>query len=47
MFNNNWRDDLNQEAEILATGLAPSNDRESAMFFGNLAPGTYTTVVWE
>jgi hypothetical protein len=40
--NDNWRDA--QEAAIQATGLAPSNDLESAMV-ASLAPGSYTTVV--
>ena len=41
-FNDNWRD--SQEAEIQATGLAPSNDLESAIF-ATLAPGNYTAIV--
>lgn len=40
--NNNWRD--SQQAEIQATGLAPSNDLESAIVV-TLAPGTYTVVL--
>jgi uncharacterized delta-60 repeat protein len=40
--NDNWRDA--QAAEITATGLAPSNDRESAIV-RNLAPGNYTAIV--
>ena len=40
--NNNWRD--TQEAEIQATGLAPSNDLESAIV-ATLAPGAYTGIV--
>jgi hypothetical protein len=40
--NDNWRD--TQEAEILATGLAPTNDLESAIVI-TLTPGAYTTVV--
>lgn len=40
--NDNWRTD--QEAEIVATGLAPSNDLESAIV-RNLAPGHYTAIV--
>jgi hypothetical protein len=42
--NNNWRDDSAQEALILATGLAPSNNLESAID-ANLSPGAYTAVV--
>lgn len=40
--NDNWRD--TQESQILATGLAPTNDLESAIDV-TLAPGTYTTIV--
>ena len=40
--NSNWRDD--QEAEIIGTGLAPSNDLESAIV-RDLAPGNYTAIV--
>ena len=40
--NNNWRD--TQEAAIQATGLAPTDDRESAID-ATLAPGSYTAVV--
>jgi Chlamydia polymorphic membrane protein (Chlamydia_PMP) repeat len=40
--NSNWRD--TQEAEITATGLAPSNDLESAIL-RDLAPGPYTAIV--
>jgi hypothetical protein len=42
--NNNWRDDPTQESLILATGLAPSNNLESAID-ANLDPGAYTAVV--
>ena len=42
--NNNWRDDPVQEAEIIATGIPPSNDLESAIV-RNLAPGNYTAIV--
>jgi len=41
-FDDNWRD--SQEAEIEATGLAPSDDRESAIV-STLAPGDYTAIV--
>jgi hypothetical protein len=40
--NDNWRSD--QEAEIIATGIPPSNDLESAIV-QNLAPGNYTAIV--
>jgi hypothetical protein len=40
--NNNWRD--SQETEIQATGLAPSNDLESALIV-TLPPGAYTAIV--
>jgi len=42
--NNNWRDDPAQEALILATGLAPSSNLESAID-ANLDSGAYTAVV--
>ena len=40
--NDNWRSD--QEAEIIATTIAPTNDLESAIL-QNLAPGSYTAIV--
>jgi len=40
--NNNWRD--TQEAEFMATGLAPSDDLESAIL-ATLDPGAYTAIV--
>ena len=40
--NDNWRS--NQEAEINATGIPPSNNNESAIV-GTLAPGSYTAIV--
>jgi len=40
--NNNWGD--TQEAEIIATGRAPSNDLESAIV-ADLAPGAYTAIL--
>jgi hypothetical protein len=40
--NDDWRSD--QEAEILATGLVPSNNLESAIV-RTLAPGPYTAIV--
>lgn len=42
MSNDNWRTD--QEQEISATGLAPSNDNESAIVM-TLDPGSYTAIV--
>jgi uncharacterized delta-60 repeat protein len=41
-FDDNWKD--SQQAEIAATGLAPTDDRESAIF-ANLSPGNYTAIV--
>jgi hypothetical protein len=40
--NNNWRD--SQEAEIIATGLPPNNDLESAIV-ASLDPGNYTAIL--
>jgi CSLREA domain-containing protein len=40
--NNNWRD--TQETEIMATGLAPNDDLESAIL-ATLEPGPYTAIV--
>ena len=40
--NDNWRD--TQEAEIMATGLQPTNDLESAVVM-TLRPGNYTGLV--
>jgi hypothetical protein len=40
----NWRDDPAQEALILATGIPPSNDLESAID-ATLPPGSYTAIV--
>nr|MBA2435208.1 hypothetical protein [Chthoniobacterales bacterium] len=40
--NDNWRD--TQEAEIIATGLAPQNDLESAVVL-TVSPGAYTMIV--
>jgi hypothetical protein len=42
IINNNWRD--TQAVEIQATGLAPTNDLESAIV-ATLAPGSYTAIV--
>src|SRR5204862_7129145 len=40
--NDNWRTD--QEPEIIATGIPPTNDLESAIL-RDLAPGNYTAIV--
>jgi hypothetical protein len=42
--NNDWRDDPAQEAAILATGIPPSNNLESAIDV-TLNPGSYTAIV--
>ena len=42
--NDNWQDDPAQAAAILATGLAPTNNLESAID-ATLNPGAYTAVV--
>jgi hypothetical protein len=42
--NNNWRDDAAQEAAILATGIPPANNLESAIDV-TLNPGSYTAIV--
>jgi hypothetical protein len=42
--NDNWRDDPVQEAAILATGLAPTNNLESAIDV-TLNPGAYTAIL--
>ena len=39
-----WRDDSAQEADLEADGLAPTDDRESALDV-TLAPGAYTAIV--
>ncbi len=44
IVNNNWREDPAQEIAIIATGLAPTNDLESAID-ATLAPGAYTAIV--
>jgi|GEM_PF-791449 len=44
IVNNNWRDDPLQEAAIIATGIAPTNDLESAID-ATLVPGAYTAIV--
>ena len=40
--NDNWRD--GQQPEVMAAGLAPADDRESALF-QSLSPGAYTAIV--
>jgi hypothetical protein len=42
--NDNWRDDPVQEALIIASGIPPSNDLESAID-ATLIPGNYTAIV--
>jgi hypothetical protein len=42
--NDNWRDDPVQEALIMASGIPPTNDLESAID-ATLNPGAYTAVV--
>jgi hypothetical protein len=42
--NNNWRDDPVQESAIIATGLAPANNLESAIDT-TLNPGAYSAVL--
>jgi len=42
MLNNDWRD--NQEVEIQATGIAPTNDFEPSIVT-TLAPGAYTAIL--
>ena len=42
VINNNWRD--TQEAQIIATGIPPTNDLESAID-ATLPPGMYTAIV--
>ena len=42
--NNDWQDDPVQAAEIIAAGLAPSNDLEAAIA-ATLPPGLYTALL--
>jgi hypothetical protein len=42
-LNNGWRNNANV-AEIIASGLAPTDDRESALQVA-LEPGSYTAIV--
>jgi photosystem II stability/assembly factor-like uncharacterized protein len=44
LVNDNWRDDPVQEALIVATGLPPTNNFESAIV-ATLTPGAYTAIV--
>jgi glucose/arabinose dehydrogenase len=41
--NDNWKSD--QQTQIAATGLAPTDDREAAILSTPLAPGNYTAIV--
>jgi hypothetical protein len=42
--NDNWRDDPAQEAAIIATGIPPTDNRESAIDV-TLSPGAYTAIL--
>jgi len=44
VVNDNWRGDPVQEALIIATGIPPNNDLESAIV-ATLNPGAYTAIV--
>lgn len=44
MSNDNWQDDALQKAAIVATGIPPQNDLESAIV-ATLSPGAYTAIV--
>jgi hypothetical protein len=44
LANDNWRDDPDQEAAIIATGIPPTDDLEAAIA-ATLDPGAYTAVV--
>jgi pectin methylesterase-like acyl-CoA thioesterase len=41
-FNNSWR--YSQEADIIATGIPPTDDREAAIL-ATLSPGAYTAIL--
>jgi outer membrane PBP1 activator LpoA protein len=43
-FNDNWKDDANQAAQVSAYGLAPADDHEAAIF-AVLPAGEYTAIV--
>ena len=42
--NDNWKDDATQAAQIIAAGMSPQNELESAVIT-TLAPGTYTAIL--
>jgi hypothetical protein len=42
--NNNWQDDPVQAAELIAAGLAPTNNLESGIA-ATLSPGLYTALL--
>jgi hypothetical protein len=44
LINDNWRDDSVQEAAIIATGIPPTNNLESAIDT-TLNPGAYTAII--
>lgn len=44
VINDNWRDDALQEAAIIATGIPPTNNLESAID-ATLNPGAYTAIL--
>jgi hypothetical protein len=44
LANDNWRDDSVQEAAIIATGIPPTNDLESAIDT-TLNPGAYSAII--
>src|ERR1043166_978786 len=44
ILNDNWRDDPAQEALIIASGIPPTNNLESAIAV-TLAPGAYTAIM--
>ncbi|MEY2494293.1 MAG: hypothetical protein QOJ45_785 [Verrucomicrobiota bacterium] len=46
LMNDNWQDDPNQAAQLMANGLAPTNFREAAIST-SLVPGTYSAIVAE
>lgn len=41
--NDDWKS--SQQADIEATGLPPSDDRESAILVDPIVPGSYTAIV--
>lgn len=44
MSNDNWKDNAGQAAQIIASGIAPKNNLESAIVT-TVAPGQYTAIV--